>query len=372
MEYSYKFRIYPNKEQENLIHRTFGCVRFIYNYFLEKRIKEYKENNRIMSFYDCTKELTKLKHLDEYSWLNEVDSTALQSAVKNVDDAYKKFFISYKKHTDIGYPKFKSKHSHRKSYRAFGSDKIKVYEGYIKLPKLKKVKCKISRNVKGRILNATIIQEPSGKYYVSICCTNVVIPTYKTTGSVIGLDLGIKKFIVDSNGNTYDNNKFLYKSEKQLCRLQRMLSRKPKESNRREKTRIIVARLYEHIYNQRMDYLQKLSTNIIKENDIICIENLSIKNMIKNKKLSKAISDVSWGKFIKMLEYKSIWHKKKVIKVDKFFPSSQLCSMCGYKNEKIKNLSIREWTCPICGSAHDRDKNAAKNILSEGMRLLYK
>lgn len=294
MEYAYKYRVYPNKQQKELIVKTFGSCRFVYNKYLAMRIDKYKESKESLSYVQCANDMKQLK--SELEWLKEVDSTSLQSSLRDLDMAYQKFF---KEHS--GFPKFKSKKKNHKSYKTkYTNGNIQYLGKYIKLPKLGYVKTKNKLVPQGRIVNATISQEPSGKYFVSLCCVDAPENEYKPTGNSIGIDLGLKEFVITSVGEMIPNPKYLAKQQKKLAKLQRELSRKSKGSSNRNKARIKVARCHEKIANQRKDFLQKLSTQIVRENDVICMENLSVKNMIKNHKLTKSISDVSSPIFCKM------------------------------------------------------------------------
>jgi len=364
MEKAYKYRIYPNKKQQELIQKTFGCSRFVYNYFLDLRIKEYKENAKTLSYNDSSKLLTQLKK--ELLWLKEPDKDSLQKSLKDLDMAYQKFF---KEHS--GFPKFKSKKDRYKSYRtSCTNNNIQFCEKHIKLPKLGMVKVRDRHIPQRRILNATISQEPNEHYYVSLCCTEVLCEQYKKTNKNIGIDLGIVDFAILSDGIKIENPRFYEKSEKKLAKLQKELSRKTIGGSNWNKARIKVANLQKHISNQRTDFLHKLTTEIVKSYDIIAIEDLDVKSMKEtdNSTRNKRVSDVSWSEFRRQLTYKSQWHGKKLSVVSRYFPSSQICHVCGHRDDK-KSEDIREWDCPCCNNKLDRDVNAAINILNEGIRI---
>ena len=371
---AYKFRIYPTEEQEIFFAKTFGCVRKVYNLMLNDRKKAYEEVKN-----DPSKKMTfptPAKYKKEFPFLKEVDSLALANAQLHLDKAYKNFF----RDKSVGFPRFKSKKNPVQSYTTNNQKgTIALIDSkFIKVPKLKSlVRIKLHRQPKGMIKSATISRHSSGKYYISLLCKEEISELPKTN-SAIGIDLGITDFAILSDGQKIDNNKFTSKMEKKLKREQRKLSRRAllakkkgiplSEAKNYQKQKRKVARLHEKVMNQRTDFLNKLSTEIIKNHDIICIEDLNVKGMLRNHKLARSISDVSWSSFVAKLQYKADWYGREIIKVNQWFPSSQICSECGHKDGK-KPLDIREWTCPICHTHHDRDINASINILIEGLRI---
>jgi putative transposase len=356
---AYKFRIYPNQEQQKLIDKTIGCSRFIYNEFLAKaKEDEYK------SYTKYSRQLPQLKK--EYKWLKEVDSIALQQSLKDLDRAFKNFFSG-----KYNYPKFKSKKKARLSYRTqkfirpSGSTNIEIKDNYIKLPKLSWVKFAKSKEINGKINNVTISKSRTDKYYISINVRQILKTVVNNNQGELGLDLGIKDFLTTSDGEHISNPKHLSKYEDKLAKLQKRLARKEESSSNWHKLKKKIAKVHEKIKNIRKDFLHKLSTRLTKENQLLVIEDLNVKRMLKNSKLAKHISDCAWNMFTIMLEYKSKWYNCTLHKVDRFFSSSQTCNECGTKNPEVKDLSVRTWTCS-CGATHNRDINASKNLLKQG------
>ena len=360
IKYTYKFRLEPTYEQKTLLNKHFGSVRWTFNYFLNQRKEEYINNKSSLNYNKQACCLTQLKKDDDKQWLKEINSQTLQYSLKCLEASYTRFFTGRSK-----FPKFKSK----KNKNSFTIPQfVSVRKNKLFIPKFREgIEMIMERKINGIIKHCNISKTPTGKYFVSIL-TEMEYNQVNKTGKSVGIDLGLKDFLVLSNGTKIKNHRFLKHYEHQLKLNQQSLSRKIKQSNRYEKQRTKVARIYEKITNSRMDLIHKTTTNLIKEFDIIYLEDLNIKGMMKNHKLSKAISDVAWGTFIHVLEYKSNWNDKQSIYIDRFFPSSKTCSKCGWINNSLY-LKDREWTCQKCGTKHDRDKNAATNIENEGFRM---
>lgn len=355
---AYKFRIYPTKIQIDFLNKQFGAVRFIYNYFLNQRDTQFKETGKSDSYYAQTKALKLMKGQEEFKWLKEINSQTCQQALQCLDAAYLKFFRK-----ETAFPRFKKK----KNYQSFCVPQhFKILEKGIIIPKLKsQIKCKFYREIIGEVKSLTISKTLTGKYFVSILTEQK--NTYnQTLKGEIGIDLGIKDFVTLSDGTKYTFSKS--KSLKKLKKLQHYYSKKKKDSKRKEKLRLRIARIYEKITNSRLDFQHKLSNKLTNEYQTICLESLRVKNMMKNHKLARAIGEASWYSFINMLKYKGNWKGCDIIQIDQFYPSSKTCSCCNWKKENLK-LSDRSWICPNCGTEHDRDINAAKNILIYGLSL---
>ncbi|MER2189375.1 MAG: IS200/IS605 family element RNA-guided endonuclease TnpB [Solibacillus sp.] len=387
---AFKFRCFPNKEQQLLIRKTFGCTRFVFNQLLAEQkqkdaywhlVEEMVQNGQLpennwkggfFNQYDNVKKLPAFKQ--SYDFLKEVDSVALQATVEDLASGYQRFYRKQNKR-----PKFKSKKNPVQSYTTKSvNGNIRIEQNKIKLPKLGFIRFAKSREVNGVIKRVTIRQNAAGKYFISVL-TEVDLTPLPKTNRAVGLDMGLTHFLTTSDGVQIENPRYLLKLEQKLQKAQRILSRRIhlalakgvalRDAKNVQKARIQVAEIHEKIRNKRVDFLQKLSTNLIKSHDTICVESLSVKELLEEKHYAKSISDASWSEFFTMLTYKAAWYGKHLIPVGKYFASSQLCSACGKKNAAIKNVTIRHWTCS-CGANHHRDQNAAKNILAEGLRLL--
>ena len=359
---AFKFRLLPTKEQEILLAKHFGCSRFIYNHFLSEKQKHYLENKTTLNFNQCAANLVKKKKDEEFQWLKEVNSQVLISTLMNLETAYGNFFRKKSK-----FPRFKSK-KNKNSFNIPQHISLKE-ENVVQVPKFKEgLKFIKHREIKGEIKNATISKSFTGKYYISILCVVEKPIQHKKTGKSIGIDLGIKDFIITSEGQRYCNPKLIRKYERKLAKKQRILSRKEKGSKGRDKARLSVAKVHEKITNSRNDMQHKVSSKLVKDYDLIAIEDLNVKGMVKNHKLSKAISEVAWSSFVTKLKYKAQWYGKELVVIDRFYPSSKTCSCCDNVKESL-SLEERTWTCSKCNTIHDRDVNASKNILRRALSI---
>jgi putative transposase len=358
---SYKFKITPNNEQKELLAKHFGACRFVFNRYLNSRKETYLEEKKSLNYYDNANDLTILKKDEQFVWLKEINSQSLQSSLRNLDNAYNKFFRKQTK-----FPRFKNKFD-KQSFTIPQS--VYIEEGKLWIPKFKKgIDINIHREIEGKLLFATISKTTTGKYYVSITCEVEYTP-FEKTNSKVGIDTGIKDLAILSDGKVYKNIKTLKANLKKLKYEQRQLSKKVKGSNSRLKQKSKLATVHEKVTNIRKDYLHKVSTEIIKNHDVICIEDLAVKNMMNNHKLAQAFSDVSLSTFYAMLEYKANWNDKVIVKIDRFFPSSKTCNVCNYINQDL-TLKDREWTCVSCRTKHDRDFNASINIKKQGLKII--
>ena len=358
---AFKYRIYPTKEQEVLLAKHFGAKRFIWNHFLEKRKNEYLENKKTLNYYDNAKEIPELKKQEERKWLKEVNSQTIQATLRDLEVAYSRFFSKQGM-----FPRFKSKRD-KQSFR------IPQYTEYISgqliIPKFKKpIRVTEDRPIQGEILFSTISKSPSGRYFVAITCEMEYEP-HKKNDNQIGIDLGVKTLAVGSDGKIHDNIKNTKKYERVLAFEQRQQSKKQKGGANRNRQRVKVAKVHEKIVNTRLNHIHNITIRIVRENQTICVEDLSVANMMKNHKLAKSIADCAWGEFLRQLKYKSEWNGRNLIEIDKFFPSSKTCNKCKFVNQDL-TLEQREWTCPNCGEKLDRDRNASENILEQGLKIL--
>ena len=343
-----------------LLAKHFGCTRFVYNYFLNQRQEQYKEEGESDNYYAQAKALTELKKKEETAWLKEVNSQTLQFALRNLETAYTNFFQKR-----ANFPNYHSK----KGKNTFTVPQFATIEdSKLWLPKFKSgISIRLHREIKGKMGKVSLTKTPTGKYFVSVFTTEEYNTPIEHTGKSVGVDLGLKDLLITSDGEVFKNNRYTKRYERKLEKAQQHLSRKKKGSSEYENQRLKVARLHEKIANSRADYLHKCSISLVRRYDTICIEDLNVKGMERNHHLAKSVTDASWGSFVSMLTYKAQWNNKKVVKIDRFFPSSQTCNVCGYINKQTKDLSVREWDCPVCHTHHNRDKNAAINILRFGL-----
>jgi putative transposase len=375
VEKRYAFRLYPNRAQEIQIQKNFGCVRFIYNYFLARRIEKYEAGEGLYGLFETCADLPALKRTEGYEWLQEADSASLTYALCDLDNAYKAFFRNVKEGGAPGFPKFKRKKSSRRSYRCKNRagrqpghrQSIEVEPNRVKLPKLGWVEARVSRAVEGRILSATVLQNPSGKYFVSLYCTDYTPPEWPQTGRAAGLHLGAGEMVVASDGQTFANPRHLSRERRRLIRLQRRLARKTSGSRNREKARRKLAVAFERVRNRKKDALHKLTTRLTREYDTICLRAEPVARRRRRRPFGKYLAEANLGELTRCLTYKCAWYGKTLVKVDEFFPAAQICAVCGHKSPEGRKHRL-EWTCPHCGARRNRAENAALNILNEGLR----
>lgn len=375
----FKYRIYPTNTQIEQIELSFKAKRYVWNYFLNINKHRLSHHKSVLNFTKMSRLLTLLKN--KQPWLKQCEKSILQNALKVQYETFLDFFSK-----KCGFPKFKSyKNNYQSVKMNYTNNNIEVIEKEIKytstgkyrkqfcklkLPKMKKVKISYSRQYQGRIVSSTLSRDTDGKYYISLCCVDVPKENKVKTGAVVGIDLGIKEFATTSDNEIIDNPKFYRKYENKLIKSQRKLSKRKKGSNNRNKQRLRVNKYHKKIYNCRLDFLHKLSTRLVNDYDIICMEDLNASGMLQNHKLAKSIADASFFEFNRELEYKTKWYGKVYQQIDRFYPSSQLCSHCGNKSSQTKDLGVRTYICPVCGLEIDRDYNASINILNEGLRMV--
>ncbi len=370
---AFKYKLKPTTEQADQINRTFGCARFVFNRFLARRSDSYKADGKSLTYNATSAELTVVKAAEETKWLRDVDKFALQNSLKDLDRAFSNFFRDAKKpeaQRKFHYPNFKSKHSPDHSYRTnLTNGNIAVEGNRIKLPKLGWVKFVNSREPSGKIISVTVARDGRGKYSISVLCETEVTP-YSVNTKAVGIDLGLKTFYVPSEGDPVENPRHYRSALKRLKKAQRTLSRRKKGSARRQKAKTKLAGIHARVADLRRDFLHKSSTTLVRQFGFIGVEDLKITNMVKNHRLAQGVMDVGWGEFVRQLEYKCLWYGRTFQRVGAWFPSSQMCHDCGFKNPVVKELSVRHWVCPHCGESHDRDLNAALNIRVEALRIV--
>jgi putative transposase len=360
---AYKYRFYPTEEQAQILAKTFGCCRYVYNWALRQRTDAYYQRGERLSYEATAQRLTQLKKQEAYTWLNEVSSVALQQSLRHLDRGFRNFFEGRAQ-----YPTFKKKHGDQAATymaTAFTWDGKQLSLAKMQQPLQIVWSRPLPQGCKPS--SVAVSKDTTGRYFVSILVEEEIQPMAMTP-KMVGLDLGLKSMVITSDGHMHGNPKFFAKDEKKLARAQRKLSKKKKGSKNRAKARKKVAKIHAKIADRRRDYQQKLSTSLIRENQVVCVESLQVKNMVKNHSLAKAISDVGWSEFVRQLEYKARWYGRTLVKIDKFYPSSKRCHACGYILDSL-SLDIRHWVCPECGVAHDRDINAAKNVLAAGLAV---